>query len=169
MQASILPSRSPKLKNLGTAAAYRPMTAVAGDFYEFIPVDANRVGVLVADVTGHGVPAALIAAMIKVAMQSGVHCAHDPGAVLRGLNGILSGQMRAQLVSAAYMWFDTEKCIALALYSGAGHPPILHWRDGKLERMESNGVPIGVPPEPEYLFSTCVSRLATIFCSIRTA
>jgi serine phosphatase RsbU (regulator of sigma subunit) len=51
------------------------MTAVAGDFYEFIPVDQRRVGFLVADVSGHGVPAALIAAMIKVAMQSLVHCA----------------------------------------------------------------------------------------------
>jgi hypothetical protein len=84
------------------------MTAVAGDFYEFIPVDQHRVGFLVADVSGHGVPAALIAAMIKVAMQSLVRCAHQPREVLRGLNRILSGQLRAQLVSAAYLWFDME-------------------------------------------------------------
>ena len=60
----------PNINNLRISAAYRPMTAVAGDFYEFIPVDQNRVGFLVADVSGHGVPAALIASMIKVAMQS---------------------------------------------------------------------------------------------------
>jgi sigma-B regulation protein RsbU (phosphoserine phosphatase) len=46
------------------------MTAVAGNFYDFIRVDRKRIGILVADVSGHGVPAALIASMIKVATQS---------------------------------------------------------------------------------------------------
>ena len=97
IQTSILPSSSPGLKNLRITAAYRPMTAVAGDFYDFIPIDQNRVGLLVADVSGHGVPAALIAAMIKVAMQSVVPCASDPRAVLRGLNRILSTQLHVQI------------------------------------------------------------------------
>jgi phosphoserine phosphatase RsbU/P len=148
IQASILPSRNPELKNLRVSAAYCPMEAVAGDFYEFIAVDENRTGILVADVTGHGVPAALIAAMIKVAMQSVMYCAHDPGKVLRGLNRILSPQLRAQLVSAAYLWLDTENRVGS--YSAAGHPPLLHWREGKLERIESNGVLLGVLLEPDY-------------------
>jgi sigma-B regulation protein RsbU (phosphoserine phosphatase) len=148
IQASILPSGNPELKNLRVSAAYRPMEAVAGDFYEFLAVDENRTGILVADVTGHGVPAALIAAMIKVAMRSVMHCAHDPGEVRRGLNRILSPQLRAQFVSAAYLWLDTENRVGS--YSAAGHPPLLHWRAGKLERIESNGVLLGVLPEPEY-------------------
>jgi sigma-B regulation protein RsbU (phosphoserine phosphatase) len=148
IQASILPASSPEVKNLLVAAAYRPMTAVAGDFYEFISAGQHRVGILVADVTGHGVPAALIASMIKVATQSVVSCAHDPRAVLRGLNRILCGQLRAQLVSAAYLWLDTEK--GIALYSAAGHPPLLHWRAGKLARIESNGLLLGVFPESDY-------------------
>ena len=124
------------------------MTAVAGDFYEFIPVDQHRVGFLVAVVSGHGVPAALIAAMIKVAMQSLVHCAHQPAEVLSGLNRILSGQLRAQLVSAAYLWLDMES--GRALYSGAGHPPLLCWRQGRLDPIESNGLLIGVMPDSTY-------------------
>ena len=75
IQTSILPSCVPEINHLTISAAYRPMTAVAGDFYEFIPVDQKRVGILVADVSGHGVPAALIASMIKVAMQSVFSCA----------------------------------------------------------------------------------------------
>jgi len=148
IQASILPSKSPEVKNLRVAAVYRPMTAVAGDFYDFLAVDEHRTGFLVADVTGHGVPAAMIASMIKVATQSVVPCAHDPREVLRGLNRILSPQLRAQLVSAAYLWVDTEK--RKALYSAAGHPPLLHWRGGKLHRIESNGLLLGVLPEAEY-------------------
>jgi sigma-B regulation protein RsbU (phosphoserine phosphatase) len=148
IQASILPGKNPEVKNLLVAAAYRPMTAVAGDFYDFIAVDESRAGFLVADVTGHGVPAALIASMIKVAIQSLVPCAHDPREVLSGLNRILSSQLRAQLVSAACLWIDTEK--RRALYSAAGHPPLLHWRGGKLERIESNGLLLGVLPDAEY-------------------
>jgi phosphoserine phosphatase RsbU/P len=150
IQASILPASSPELKNLRVAAAYHPMTDVAGDFYEFISVDPNRTGFLVADVTGHGVPAALIAAMIKVAMQSVIPQAHDPSEVLRGLNCVLCTQLRSQLVSAAYLWVDTKKRIAR--YSAAGHPPLLLWRGGKLERVESNGMLLGVFPDSGYPF-----------------
>jgi sigma-B regulation protein RsbU (phosphoserine phosphatase) len=148
IQASILPGKNPEVKDLLVAAVYRPMTAVAGDFYDFIAVDESRAGFLVADVTGHGVPAALIASMIKVAIQSLVPCAHDPREVLSGLNRILFAQLRAQLVSAAYLWVDTEK--RKALYSAAGHPPMLSWRGGKLERIESNGLLLGVLPDAEY-------------------
>ena len=148
LQLSILPQAVPEIRNLQIAVAYRPMSAVAGDFYGFIPVDGERVGFLVADVTGHGVPAALIASMIKVAMQSVVTFAHEPGEVLRGLNRILYGQPRDQLVSAAYLWLDSES--RKALYSAAGHPPLLRWREGKLERIESNGLLFGVNPEADY-------------------
>ena len=148
LQFSILPTNIPDVQNLRIAVAYLPMTAVAGDFYEFIPVDGKRIGFLLADVTGHGVPAALIASMIKVAMQSVVPCAHDPRGVLRGLNRILFRQLHDQFVSAAYLWLDTEN--RKALYSAAGHPPLLRWREGKLERIVSNGLLFGVIPDPDY-------------------
>jgi len=148
LQFSILPTTIPEVQDVRIAVAYRPMTAVAGDFYEFVHMDQRRVGFLVADVTGQGVPAALIASMIKVAMQSVVPCAHDPREVLRGLNRILFRQIHDQFVSAAYLWLDTEK--RKAWYSAAGHPPLLRWREGKLERIESNGLLFGVIPDPDY-------------------
>ena len=148
LQLSILPTTIPEVQDVRIAVAYQPMTAVAGDFYEFVPVGGKQVGFLVADVTGHGVPAALIASMMKVAMQSVVPCAHDPREVLRGLSRILFRQVRDQFVSAAYLWLDTEN--RKALYSAAGHPPLLRWREGKLERIESNGLLFGVIPDPDY-------------------
>ncbi|HVJ08229.1 MAG TPA: PP2C family protein-serine/threonine phosphatase [Acidisarcina sp.] len=148
IQTSILPSANPELSHLRIAAAYLPMTAVAGDFYDFIPIDPDRVGFLVADVSGHGVPAALIAGMVKMALQSVAPCAHDPRAVLRGLNRSLFRELHSQFVTASYLWLDTEN--HKALYSAAGHPPLLRWRAGKLERIESNGLLFGVIPEPDY-------------------
>lgn len=161
IQASILPGSSPELKNLRVAAAYHPMTAVAGDFYEFISVDAERTGFLVADVPGHGVPAALIAAMIKVAMQSVIPNAPDPSEVLGALNRILCTQLHSQLVSAAYLWVDTE--CRIARYSAAGHPPLLLWRNGKLDRVESNGLLLGVFPDSDYPFCDIPIRVGDRF------
>ena len=148
LQFSILPTAIPEVQSVRIAVAYQPMTAVAGDFYEFVPINGKQVGFLVADVTGHGVPAALIASMIKAAMQSVAPCAHDPREVLRGLNRILFKQVSDQFVSAAYLWLDTER--RKAWYSAAGHPPLLRWRQGKLERIESNGLLFGVIPDPDY-------------------
>jgi sigma-B regulation protein RsbU (phosphoserine phosphatase) len=148
IQASILPSHVPEIESLLIHAAYHPMTAVAGDFYDFIPVDQHRIGLLVADVSGHGVPAAMIAAMIKIAVQSIVPCAHSPADVLQRLNRLLSREARDQFVTAAYLFIDTENYEAR--YSAAGHPPLVLLRGGTLQRIESNGVVLGVNLQPDY-------------------
>ena len=150
LQFSILPTATPDFCGLRIAAAYEPMTEVAGDFYEFMPVDKHRIGFLITDVSGHGVPAALIASMIKVAVQSVAAHAANPPELLRQLRNILSGDLRGQFVSAAYLWIDTET--GIARYSAAGHPPLLYWRaaDSSLARITSNGALIGVPFETEY-------------------
>jgi len=81
-------------------------------------------------------------------MQSVVTCADDPPSVLRGVERALCGQLRGQFVSAAYLWLDTENC--KALYSAAGHPPLLRWSQGKLERIQSNGLIFGVASDCDY-------------------
>ncbi len=150
MQSSILPPKVPEFENLRVAAAYHPMTAVAGDFYQFVRSDDNHLGILIADVSGHGIPAALISSMVKVAMQSVAIHADDPGRVLGGLNRILSSEAPGQFASAAYLWIDIE--MRKARYSAAGHPPLLFWRNAKdeMQRIESNGLLFGVKPDSEY-------------------
>jgi sigma-B regulation protein RsbU (phosphoserine phosphatase) len=150
IQSSILPASVPELENLRIAASYHPMTAVAGDFYQFVRSDNKHLGILVADVSGHGVPAALISSMIKVGMQSVAVHADDPAQVLGGLNRILSSEAHGQFASAAYVWIDTEN--REAVYSAAGHPPLLCWRNkrGEMQRIESNGLLFGVEPDSEY-------------------
>ena len=150
IQSSILPASVPELESLRIAVSYHPMTAVAGDFYQFVRTDSNHLGILVADVSGHGIPAALISSMIKVAMQSVALCAHDPAQVLGGLNRILSSEAHGQLASAAYIWIDTEN--RKVLYSAAGHPPLLCWRNskGEMQRIESNGLLFGIEPDSQY-------------------
>ena len=95
--------------------------------------------------------------MIKVAVQTVVGCASDPGAVMRGLNRVLTRLLRGQLISAAYLWLDTEN--RRAAYAAAGHPPLLLWRQGELERIESNGLLFGVMPGYE-AYPVCTMPLA---------
>jgi len=126
------------------------MTAVVGDFYDFCVVDRHRLGVLVADVTGHGVPAALVASMIKIAIRSVAAYAQDPAAVLHELNRVLSDVLRGQYVTAAYLWIDIET--RHARYSAAGHSPLLHWSaaSGELLPIQSNGILFGMLADTSY-------------------
>ena len=125
IQQSILPETVPQIDGLDIAARYVPMAAVAGDFYDFIVVDNKHVGILIADVSGHGMPAALIASMLKIALAAQAAHAEDPARVLHGLNQALCGKFQHHYVTAAYAFVDMKKLTLT--YAGAGHPPLLMW------------------------------------------
>jgi sigma-B regulation protein RsbU (phosphoserine phosphatase) len=151
IQESILPPGGVSLAGLQIAARYVPMRGIAGDFYDFHVVDDHRVGVLVADVTGHGVPAALIASMVKVAFTAQRACVAEPGALLVGMNQALCGNLTGQFVTAAYVFFDTEQ--AEVRYSVAGHPPPILWRSvtqHQTELADSGGVFMGFDANASY-------------------
>lgn len=150
IQLSILPGEVPRIAGLDIAARYVPMNSVAGDFYDFLVVDENRIGVLVADVSGHGMPAALIASMLKIAFAAQSANACDPALVLSGLNQALCGKFRGHYVTAAYALIDTER--QTLRYAGAGHPPLLV-RDrpsGKAREILENGFFLGYFPGATY-------------------
>jgi sigma-B regulation protein RsbU (phosphoserine phosphatase) len=134
IQSFILPREMAQIKGLEIAARYVPMTTMAGDFYDFLVIDDNRIGILVADVSGHGVPASLIASMVKIAFVSQAPHAADPARVLAGVNHILCGKLESDFVTAGYLFIDIEQ--QTASYAGAGHPPLLLWRQKEQEIIE---------------------------------
>ena len=150
IQLSILPHSIPKLTDLDIAAHYLPMTSVAGDFYDFIQVDDKHIGVLIADVSGHGLPSALIASMLQVALTGQAGHATEPAKVLLGLNRALCGKFTQNFVTAAYVYVDLEN--KLMRYAGAGHPPMLQWRNstGKTSQILENGLFLGMFGEASY-------------------
>lgn len=150
IQSSTLPRTIPALPGLEIAARYLPMSAVAGDFYDFLVVDEQHVGILVADVTGHGVPAALIASMLKVAFAGQAEHAAEPALMLTGLNRALCGKFEEHFVTAAYLYIDLEK--GVMRYSAAGHPPLMIFPHGeeRAREIEENGLMLGLFPEAEY-------------------
>ena len=138
IQLSILPSQFPASGTFQIAARYIPMTSVAGDFYDYVVADDTRVGLLIADVSGHGVPAALIASMVKLAATSQRSHADDPAKVLLGMNSALHGNTQSQFVTAAYLYLDAQA--HEFRYAAAGHPPMLLLREGQVTAIAENGL-----------------------------
>jgi serine phosphatase RsbU (regulator of sigma subunit) len=150
IQLSILPHTLPKLQGLDIAARFLPMTSVAGDFYDFIAIDDRHLGILIADVSGHGLPSALIASMLQVALTAQRAHASEPGKVLCGLNQALCGKFTQNFVTAAFVYMDLDNnCMR---YAGAGHPPLLLCpaSSGKAAKVVENGLILGLFPEATF-------------------
>ena len=150
IQLSILPHTLPSLEGLDVAARFLPMTSVAGDFYDFIVIDDKHLGILIADVSGHGLPSALIASMLQVALTAQRANASEPARVLSGLNQALCGKFTLNFVTAAYVYLDLQD--NFMRYAGAGHPPLLLSRasSGKATKVLENGLILGMFPEATY-------------------
>lgn len=138
IQLSILPAEFLGSPHFQVSARYVPMTSVAGDFYDYIIAGPLQAGLLIADVSGHGVPAALIASMVKLAAASQRAHAADPSVFLSHMNAVLCGNTQDQFVTAAYVYLDST---AHELrYSAAGHPPMLLLRRAQITEVEENGL-----------------------------
>ena len=134
IQTAILPRELPALPGTRIAVRYVPVTSVAGDLYGFVAIDNRWLGVLIADVAGHGVPAALIASMTTVAFNSQRPYAADPGRTLGEINRVLCQHLEARFVTAAYVFIDVER--RRLSYSLAGHPPPLLWKASSRQLLE---------------------------------
>jgi len=150
IQEAILPSTLPLLENVRIGVRYVPMTAVAGDLYDFPPAPQNCIDVFVADVMGHGVPAALVASLVKVAVSAQCGQDSEPAMIIGELNTILCHEAREQYATAVYLCLDTVS--GVGRYSAAAHPPPLLRRRGKqsLEVLGGTGLLLGVRPKEAY-------------------
>jgi len=123
IQLSLLPEKPPKIKGCDIGTYYLPMKEIGGDFYDFYEKDDKSFSCLVADVSGHGAAAALIASMLKVSFASTADLYNQPREALLKMNRSLLGNLGKKFVTAVYAHIDLrEKTLT---YSSAGHPAIL--------------------------------------------
>ncbi|HZR58146.1 MAG TPA: PP2C family protein-serine/threonine phosphatase [Terriglobales bacterium] len=148
IQLSILPQKFPPSANFRVSARYVPMRSVAGDFYDFLITNDKQAGLLIADVSGHGVPAALIASMVKLAASSQRAAVSHPSELLTAMNTTLCGNTQSQYVTAAYVHLDAER--SELRYAAAAHPPMLLLRTGQVTQIEENGLMLALFPTAAY-------------------
>jgi phosphoserine phosphatase RsbU/P len=149
IQRSLLPQRMPTVPGLRVQGTYLPMSAVAGDFYDMTLRPDDRLVVIVADVSGHGIPAALVASMVKVAFAAEAERYDRPGDILGGINRALAGKFdRAYVTACCFVLDRARRTLA---YAAAGHPPaLLRRRDGGIERLEEGGIVLTLMPAATY-------------------
>jgi sigma-B regulation protein RsbU (phosphoserine phosphatase) len=143
IQASLLPQELPRQEGIAVASRYLPMAAVGGDFYDVLPIDDGRTGLLIADVSGHGVPAALLASMVKLAVATHAPRVVRPAGVLHELNRALCGKLTSSFVTSVYALIDARR--RTLVYANGGHPPVLVWRhaDRRVHSLDSHGMMLG--------------------------
>lgn len=145
IQLALMPGPGLDLGPLKTARLYQPMEQLGGDFYDLRVLGPNLYELIIADVSGHGVPAALLTAMLKVSLDSHRSASLSPAALVDQVNRDLcrSKGQTSQFLTLLVLRLDLE---AQSLsYCGAGHNEALLYRaDGRLERLEPNAPAIGL-------------------------
>ncbi len=152
IQLSLLPMAFPPSSHFHVKARYLPLSSVAGDFYDFLIAEDDRAGLFIADVSGHGIPAALISSMVKLAAASHRELASDPARILSSINGALYGNTQTQLVTAACVYLDAS--YGILHYAAAGHPPMIHMHGGNTAPVEENGLLLAAFSSPAYSMTT---------------
>jgi sigma-B regulation protein RsbU (phosphoserine phosphatase) len=125
LQGHLLPKGSPSIKGLTLRSTYLPMEQVGGDFYDWVEVNEHQLIFLIADVAGHGVPAALVSSMVKVQFREITKDTADPAVILTRMNQSLVRLVSKYFITASCSLFDMrEKVITI---SSAGHPnPLIY-------------------------------------------
>ena len=151
VMAGILPSETPKLAGLDVAAVIEPCYEVGGDYYDFIPLDDDRWGIAMADVSGKGVPAALVVAAMRATLYALAKRELALRSVFRYANEFIntSTRVRAKYVTLFYAVLDVQA--RRMIYVNAGHlPPVVMRASGDVDLLRSGGFPLGFFDAPRY-------------------
>jgi serine phosphatase RsbU (regulator of sigma subunit)/anti-sigma regulatory factor (Ser/Thr protein kinase) len=153
LQRSVLPMSLPRIPGIDLAARYLPGTAeldVGGDWYDAIPLQDGRLGVVVGDVVGKGVQAAATMAQLRNALRAFSLDRLKPSSVLTRLNRLAEEVVETAFATVAYVVLDADA--GVARYTSAGHPPpLVAYPDGRVELLEGGrGLPLGATPDASY-------------------
>lgn len=152
IQSMLLPKSFPENELLDFAAVYKPAQKVGGDLYDIFPVDENRVGIAIADVSGKGVAASLLMAICQTNLRHMARLYDSPSQVLQGLNSLLHVEMKPDMfVTIVYAVIDTAA--GKITFARGGHelPILLHSEEeGNQVRshlLRSEGMALGMVPK----------------------
>ena len=145
VQESFLPQKTPEIAGYQFSAHYIPALEVGGDFYDFIHLDRNRTGIVIGDVSGKGVPAALYMAKLGSDLRTLAFTEKDPAATLERLNDLLTERSRRGMF-ATLLYIELDSQTGILSISNAGHLPlIIKKAGGSVKKLSTTGgSPLGI-------------------------
>src|SRR6266852_2723221 len=150
VQLELLPASDPILPGYDISAYNFPTEEVSGDYYDWVRIFDDQIGLVIADVSGKGVPAALLMAFLRASLRAATHIGYSPQVSMAKVNYLLWESIeRNQFVTAFYGILDaTNRTLA---YTNAGHnPPLLIDAEGIARFEERGGVPLGMFRDTRY-------------------
>ncbi|MCH7808333.1 MAG: SpoIIE family protein phosphatase [Planctomycetes bacterium] len=149
IQRRMLPTSPPKVPGLTFGYVYDPALSVGGDFYDFIELPGGEVGVVVADVVGKGLPAALMMASVRSALRASTHCDHEVNAAVAAVNRhMYRDTLVSEFATLVYGKFSPDG--STFSYCNAGHPPPLLLRGDRMIELTQGGTVIGACPDESF-------------------
>ncbi len=151
IQLSLMPQQFDRTRNLDIFGACQPALKAGGDYFDLIELPDGALLVVIADVMGKGISAALLANMLRTNIRALLGDAEDPGRLIASVNRSLAPDLAKldMFITVACAWISADRSLVREV--NAGHPAGLIYRDGRPHAaLKSQGLPIGVLPETEY-------------------
>jgi serine phosphatase RsbU (regulator of sigma subunit)/ketosteroid isomerase-like protein len=149
IQQASLPKEMPQLEDWQITPYYKPAREVGGDFYDFLDLADGRLGVVVGDATGKGVPAALMMASTRSTLRAVAQACESPGDALRRVNDPLATDIPSNMFVTCFYAILDPKSGTLS-YANAGHDLPYLWHGGDCEELRARGMPLGLMPGMSY-------------------
>jgi sigma-B regulation protein RsbU (phosphoserine phosphatase) len=151
VQQRMIPHTSPDMPGLDLAHAYVPALTLGGDFFDFIPLPDDNVGLAIADVSGKGVPASLTMASVRAFLRAQVDNVYFLNEVVKRINLLACRDIgpAGEFVTLFYGVLDARN--RRLTYCNAGHPPAMLLRDGEVTELRADNMVLGVDPDEQYV------------------
>jgi serine phosphatase RsbU (regulator of sigma subunit) len=149
VQQRMIPQSPPQIPGLDLASVYIPCYELGGDFFDFMPLPDANLGLVVADVSGKGVPASLIMASVRAYLRAEVDSIYYLYEIMKRVNRMLVRDTKpSEFVTLLYGVLDSRN--RRLTYCNAGHPPGLLLRDGRVSELDSPNMVLGIDPDQEF-------------------
>lgn len=146
IQENLLPDRFPSLKEIDISAYYKAAKGVGGDYYDVVHIkEKNRISGIIADVSGKGVPAALVMVMIRTIFHSTARFVNTPNEAISEINSGVVGRLSADKFATIFAFHYNYKTGVIE-FSNAAHSPMLVFKSktGEILELDTEGVPVGI-------------------------
>lgn len=150
IQKMLLPYQIPKGKNFEISAMNIPSKEVGGDYYDFIQLDDHHIGLAIGDISGKGIPGAMLMSNLQATLRASVWQFHEPAEVMKKINNQIANTTSSEKFATFFYGILDSKKLTFT-FTNAGHNyPVIKKQNGQYCHLTEGGLVIGVKPDFEY-------------------